>query len=732
MEPFNNSIDEIEELIKSCPRCGGASANKSNPAGRCRSCLDKLASNKKKPGHYLHNHKVADDAIRRQEGRNGTSPKKKSGHGTRKEIIKKVKEEEKKTGQVVSLDRRDNSKGYTSSNVRGVDPKLNRGRHKVDPKKLAAWKAKLKKSGLSVEDFITLLKIKAANDEVLQKSINLDELEYWLLYERSSPELLMKAIHEEEGNVHTVEVHPDIDHLYHMKSIINDSNKPNMHINEFKKMGISPKIIDKLPQDEKGRVTPEAIDEHIAGLPKQKVNIHVLPYNSIQQKHRVDSPEHVLSVNLHPEEKAKMDEKQQALWNTIKDRQHNWWGDEANNSNNDQIGWVRIDGNKAKDGDYEPHDHWHLDEIQSDFQNPKKISFASRKDTDETQTKLLETLSHGHEDPQHMLHSAVNALGRKLGVKSTSMDTPEDQARKSVLNQPVPPPAAIEPFREQIWQNSVKRPNVEYQSGWDHEAEQHARNSSNEERDAHWQNNRDKLLKEHIDEQPEMEDAIKNIGGMDNLKTLAQNTIGHDEGWAHKGSSSDEWGKNEDEYSEDDDAPYRQMPKDLSDKLKKLPDEQRDTISSFLLKHRGAFKKDLASQKGMPERPDNTNPFTDEYRPATQQDRDEHAARVERYNKDLEEYNKNKDKKRELPVHQINTYNKRPKKLGFKTVDKNDVLGEDENSGNVEMDNDIDEFADDPVMGQDGDAAQVQYSRLHKNLQKLYYFSKELKKNLKG
>ena len=89
-----SDLDYLEELAKSCPRCSKPSANKSNPSGRCSSCLKKLAANKKKPGNYLHNHKVADDAIRRQEGRNGTSPKKKSGHGTRKEIIDKVKSEE--------------------------------------------------------------------------------------------------------------------------------------------------------------------------------------------------------------------------------------------------------------------------------------------------------------------------------------------------------------------------------------------------------------------------------------------------------------------------------------------------------------------------------------------------------------------------------------------------------------------------------------------------------------
>lgn len=161
MDEINTQPVEIEELLKSCPRCGATSANKSNPSGRCSGCLKKLAANKKKLGHYLHNHKVADDAIRRQQGRNGSSPKKKSGHGTRKEIIDKVKSEEKKTGQVVSLDRKDNKKGYTPSNVRGVDPKLNRGRHTVDPKKLAAWKSKLKKHNLEIDDFMTLLRARA-------------------------------------------------------------------------------------------------------------------------------------------------------------------------------------------------------------------------------------------------------------------------------------------------------------------------------------------------------------------------------------------------------------------------------------------------------------------------------------------------------------------------------------------------------------------------------------------
>lgn len=166
--------DELEELIKSCPRCGGKSANASNPSGRCSSCLKKLASNKKKVGHYLHEHKVADDALRRQNGKNGTASKKSSGRGSRKEIISKVKSAEKKHGQVLSPDRKDNSKGYGSSNVRMVPPELNRGRHHVDGKKLKAWQKRLKKSDVSYEELHTFLlaKAAAAGNEELVKHLN--------------------------------------------------------------------------------------------------------------------------------------------------------------------------------------------------------------------------------------------------------------------------------------------------------------------------------------------------------------------------------------------------------------------------------------------------------------------------------------------------------------------------------------------------------------------------------
>lgn len=136
----------LEKLKKACPRCGKASANKSNPAGRCSSCLKNLRRDKKTPGHWQRAQTKADDALRRQKGKNGTAKKKSKGLGSRDSIVKQVKNAEKKTGQKLSPDRKNNGEGYAASNTRMVPEKLNRGRHKVDGKKLAEWRKKLKKN----------------------------------------------------------------------------------------------------------------------------------------------------------------------------------------------------------------------------------------------------------------------------------------------------------------------------------------------------------------------------------------------------------------------------------------------------------------------------------------------------------------------------------------------------------------------------------------------------------
>ena len=155
---LEEDIKALEPLEKACPRCGKPSANASNPSGRCSACLKKLKTAKKTPGSWQRAQTKADDALRRQDGKNGTASHKSSGRGKRSSIVKQTQNAEKKHGEKLSPDRKNNDKGYAASNTRMVPEKLNRGRHKVDPKKLSAWKSKVKKSELELDDFLDLLR----------------------------------------------------------------------------------------------------------------------------------------------------------------------------------------------------------------------------------------------------------------------------------------------------------------------------------------------------------------------------------------------------------------------------------------------------------------------------------------------------------------------------------------------------------------------------------------------
>lgn len=162
---------ENEEILEKgkCVRCGSPSKN-GGSGGRCSACLKKLKTARQTPGTYQRNHQQADSALRRQDGKNGTASHKSSGRGSRDEIVGKMKRAEKKTGQKLSADRTDNSKGYASKNVRAIPQNLNRGRHKADTKKLAAWRKRLKKADIDFDDFLLLLKAKilASSEELLK------------------------------------------------------------------------------------------------------------------------------------------------------------------------------------------------------------------------------------------------------------------------------------------------------------------------------------------------------------------------------------------------------------------------------------------------------------------------------------------------------------------------------------------------------------------------------------
>lgn len=151
---------ELESLEKGkCVRCGNATSG--GKGGRCSTCLKKLRVAKKTPGSAQRAQTKADDALRRQDGKNGTASHKSSGRGSRKSIVKQVQSAEKKTGEKLSPDRKQNGLGYAAKNTRMVPEKLNRGRHKVDPKKLKAWHKRLKKTDTDYEQLYTCLLAKA-------------------------------------------------------------------------------------------------------------------------------------------------------------------------------------------------------------------------------------------------------------------------------------------------------------------------------------------------------------------------------------------------------------------------------------------------------------------------------------------------------------------------------------------------------------------------------------------
>lgn len=156
------SSESLEKAgYSKCTRCGAPSNGKS----RCKGCLKKLSTKRKTPGTKERAAQHADQALRREEGRSGTTTGgHKSGHGKRQEIQRKMQSAEKKTHSKLSLDRKNNDRGYESKNTRAVPQNLNRGRHHVDTKKLRAWKKRLKKSDIDMELLYTSLLAKAEQE----------------------------------------------------------------------------------------------------------------------------------------------------------------------------------------------------------------------------------------------------------------------------------------------------------------------------------------------------------------------------------------------------------------------------------------------------------------------------------------------------------------------------------------------------------------------------------------
>jgi hypothetical protein len=548
----------------------------------------------------------------------------------------------------------------------------------------------------------------------------------------------MPALHNEIGKTHTVEIHPDIDHLYNVKNFAQKDPRGKVKVIDIKNNQGLKHMANKVPRDAKGWVTPEAIDKHIAGLPKHKVNIQVKPYFMGAQQHRElpsrDKHQYVASMQLHPETLMGMKPEERKAWEGIKGIQHNFdeSGDEdedegppVKNEVDHQFGWARIDPWKstneaaepAEDNetihDHEPnHGHWHVDELQSDFQNKDKMVAAAnaaqepdgydevvedfknnpdhpvaktRRALDEAKdkyadaqeghkthdeslaspeykamneanqkhnetfqdalrekrrqlslkpkpsidhNKLHEHLSHGHDDPQHAIHSAVNALGRKMGVNSMSMDTPEDQARQSQLR---------EHEDDAHMQRDDDASNALHSDAEDH-ANEHLSDDKHKEA---MENHPNKYLKSALGKvsAAKLRGIVSaSMSGSEPSEAIHERVHGYTHNNEHH---------------------------DIHEEMKDLSRPERDALHEYL-------------GKIVVSGPNWQNQKYEDIRNPEGEEADEGRER----------------EKAKLPAHQLHTYDKRPKKLGATLKDKKEVLGDDPSD----------------------EAKQVQYMKLHKKL----------------
>ena len=545
----------------------------------------------------------------------------------------------------------------------------------------------------------------------------------WILAKSEGPD--PTSLHGLIGKNHTVEVHPHMDHLYRLKNLIQKAPGGQMSISDIKKTEFG-HFADKFKGS---KVTPEMVDKHIANLPKKKLEIKVVPYEMKAQQHRQHVPEYTVSVGLHPDTLKGMSTEEAYTWNKLKNDQHDLRGHEH------QVGWARIDPYKHNENQkLVPNDgHWHIDEIQSDFGGPKKLDekiknitsansiygkikshmerqveapqnldlypdyvagendfsqvypelahhissyTKAKKGWTEAHRKALENskgkeyleamrnidekfkkdnqsfydearqvatqkakeateqvtsgknlhkmLSHGHEDPMHMIHSAVNELGRKNGIKSMSMDMPKHQAHQSSLR----------PSNENDFQsdNSDEKLYDYIQGG----------NISNEDANHLWDMHGQQTINNQIHD-IDFKSVYDKLGP-EGLKSFAHLVPTDFSSWLFNGNNdSEHWN----DMVKDGGIYSKHFSPEVLQALQKMTPREKDALSRFANSYSHPVLSTLHDNLDLGE------------------------DKPELENIDQYEY--------DLPVHQVNTYDKRPKKLGFKPMDKEAILGPDEN-----------------------------------------------------
>ena len=134
-----------QDLVK------GPNYYKDKDPAKYKKMLAKLRSERKKPGSKERGYQQVLQARRREKGGSGTTAgqhghrghSKDRDHSKTSSAVKRYASAEKKHGRKMSLDRKNNNKGYGSDNVRLAPQELNRGDE--NNKKKKAWYKKHKK-----------------------------------------------------------------------------------------------------------------------------------------------------------------------------------------------------------------------------------------------------------------------------------------------------------------------------------------------------------------------------------------------------------------------------------------------------------------------------------------------------------------------------------------------------------------------------------------------------------
>jgi len=232
-------------------------------------------------------------------------------------------------------------------------------------------------------------------------------------------------------DAHDIHLHPATEKLKHLKGLVQEKG------GTVAKKDL-PQQYQNLGQlfDGKGNMTEQTIDKYLHDLPKHKFNVSYGKWDSSLQTHDdgESGPQKVLQVNLTNDHVKQL--KEQGLYDTFR-KLHEMSYRSGHPVRKHSLGWARID-------DSHP-DHWHIDEIQSDLgqgtirqiEKAKQSGDMNEEEADKYTNDLkgiMKTLSGPFKNINHAISGAVHETGRTKGIKSTSMDKLEDQAKQSGMD----------------------------------------------------------------------------------------------------------------------------------------------------------------------------------------------------------------------------------------------------------------------------------------------------------